>query len=163
MLGEAPETFLLRVRGSQCSVRPPAPQSVLISAYETGPLQPGADQLLQEDDAEFIAKVERHRADERKHYVMFKRWFELRGTRPLAVDRMFGHIDRFVEIMFGRTIDGLDTKEVIARDELFERLCRVISLTEQRGYKILDDLAASVHPVAARQNAHLARLDRDRG
>ncbi|PIW54900.1 MAG: hypothetical protein COW16_08965 [Sphingomonadales bacterium CG12_big_fil_rev_8_21_14_0_65_65_10] len=95
------------------------------------------------DDAEFIAKVERHRADERKHYVMFKRWFELRGTRPLAVDRMFGHIDRFVEIMFGRTIDGLDTKEVIARDELFERLCRVISLTEQRGYKQVEILLAN--------------------
>lgn len=92
------------------------------------------------EDREFIAAVERHRADERKHYVMFKRWFELRGTRPLAVDRTFGHIDRFIEIMFGRSIDNLDTDAIIARDELFERLCRVISLTEQRGYKQVEIL-----------------------
>lgn len=95
------------------------------------------------DDAEFIARVEKHRADERKHYVMFKRWFELQGKRPLAMDRMFGHIDRFIEIMFGRTIDSLDTDQVIARDELFERLCRVISLTEQRGYKQVEILLAN--------------------
>ncbi len=95
------------------------------------------------DDREFIAKVERHRADERKHYVMFKRWFELRGTRPLAVDRTFGHIDRFVEIMFGRSIDNLDPQEITARDELFERLCRVISLTERRGYKQVEILLAN--------------------
>src|SRR5689334_10599610 len=35
------------------------------------------------DDADFIAAVEKHRADERKHYVMFKRWFELQGKMPL--------------------------------------------------------------------------------
>ena len=51
------------------------------------------------DDVEFIAAIERHRADERKHYVMFKRWFELQGTMPLNIDRTCGHIDRFVEIM----------------------------------------------------------------
>ena len=28
------------------------------------------------DDHELIAAVESHRADERKHYVMFRRWFE---------------------------------------------------------------------------------------
>ena len=28
---------------------------------------------------------------------------------PLALDRTFGHIDRFVEIMFGTSIDRLDT------------------------------------------------------
>lgn len=92
------------------------------------------------DDLELISAIERHRADERRHYVMFRRWFERRGVMPLAVDRTFGHIDRFVEIMFGTPIDRLDTQIVIDRDELFERLCRVISLTEQRGYRILDDL-----------------------
>ncbi|WP_273878615.1 hypothetical protein, partial [Serratia liquefaciens] len=74
-------------------------------------------------------------ADERKHYIMFRRWFELRGVMPLKVDRTCGHIDRFVEIMFRRTIDELDTQAIIANDRLFERLCRVISLTEQRGHK----------------------------
>ena len=28
------------------------------------------------DDHALIAAVESHRADERKHYVMFRRWFE---------------------------------------------------------------------------------------
>ena len=97
------------------------------------------------DDRELIAAIERHRADERKHYVMFRRWFELRGQLPLAVDRTFGHIDRFVEIMFGRSIDRLDTQAVIASDRLFERLCRVIALTEQRGYRQVEILLANRH------------------
>jgi hypothetical protein len=92
------------------------------------------------DDAELIAAIERHRADERKHYVMFRRWFELRGKMPLALDRTFGHIDRFVEIMFRTRIDNLDTQAVIDDDALFERLCRVIALTEQRGYRQVEIL-----------------------
>ena len=92
------------------------------------------------EDTALIAAIEQHRADERKHYVMFKRWFELQGKRPMHLDRHFGHIDRFIEMMFRRTIDKLDTQEVINRDELFERLCRVISLTEQRGYKQVEVL-----------------------
>ena len=62
------------------------------------------------DDHELIAAVESHRADERKHYVMFRRWFE--------------------------------------------RLCRVISLTEQRGYKqveiLLDHKIVKTDPVLIR-------------
>src|SRR6188768_2956938 len=73
------------------------------------------------DDVELIAAIEQHRADERKHYVMFRRWFERRGTMPLALDRTFGHIDRFIEIMFRSSIDRLDTQKVIDNDELFER------------------------------------------
>jgi hypothetical protein len=92
------------------------------------------------DDVELIRAIEQHRRDERKHYMMFRRWFELRGTMPLLVDRRFGHIDRFIELVFGRTIDRLDTQAVIDRDDLFERLCRVISLTEQRGYRQVETL-----------------------
>ena len=44
------------------------------------------------DDFKLIARIERHRADERKHYLMFRRWFERRGVMPLRVDRSFGHI-----------------------------------------------------------------------
>lgn len=95
------------------------------------------------DDAVFIAAIEKHRADERKHYLMFKRWFELRGAMPLLVDRACGHIDRFVEIVFGSTIDDLDTMAVIASDALFERLCRVIMLTEMRGMRQVDTLLKS--------------------
>jgi hypothetical protein len=107
------------------------------------------------DDHALIAAVEKHRADERKHYVMFQRWFERRGVMPIAVDRAFGHIDRFIEIMFRRTIDRLDTKAVIADDRLFERLCRVISLTEQRGYRQVEILLR--HPVV-RQDPILMKI-----
>jgi len=97
------------------------------------------------DDHALIAAIEKHRADERKHYLMFKRWFQLQGKMPLAVDRTCGHIDRFVEIMFRRTIDDLDTRAIIASDDQFEKLCRVISLTEQRGYRQVDILLR--HPL----------------
>jgi len=96
-------------------------------------------------DTAFIAAIEKHGADERKHYVMFKRWFELRGKMPLKVDRTCGHIDRFVEIMFRRGIDDLDTDAMITDDRQFERLCRVISLTEQRGMKQVEILLR--HPL----------------
>lgn len=85
------------------------------------------------DNAEFIAAVEKHRADEEKHYRMFKRWFELRGVMPLKVDRTCGHIDHFIESAFGCSIEALDTQAVVADPAAFERLCRVIMLTEQRG------------------------------
>lgn len=89
---------------------------------------------------ELIAAVESHREDERKHYVMFKRWFELRGQMPIALDRAFGHIDRFIELTFGTPIDNLDTDQIVASDDLFERLCRVISLTEKRGLRQVEIL-----------------------
>lgn len=96
------------------------------------------------DDHRLIAEVEQHRTDERKHYLMFKRWFEKRGEMPLNVDRACGHIDRFVELVFARRIDDLDIDRFI-EDGHFEQLCRVISLTEQRGYRQLEVLLR--HPV----------------
>lgn len=87
------------------------------------------------DEAGFIAEVVKHRADEHKHYVMFRRWFERQGRMPLQVDRSCGHIDRFIEWVFGCTIEALDTAKVVADGEEFEQLCRVIMLTEQRGYR----------------------------
>jgi hypothetical protein len=87
------------------------------------------------EDTLLIGKIEKHRADERKHYLMFRRWFERRGTMPLMVDRTCGHIDRFVGIMFGSAIDDLEPRQIVQRDDLFERMCRVISLTEKRGHR----------------------------
>jgi hypothetical protein len=87
------------------------------------------------DDHVLIARIEGHRRDERKHYLMFRRWFERRGHMPLAIDRTCGHIDRFVRIMFGSTIEELDPLGIVGRDDLFERMCRVISLTEKRGHR----------------------------
>jgi len=86
------------------------------------------------DDLPFQAEIAKHRADEHKHYQMFRRWFERQGRMPLAVDRSCGHIDRFIEWVFGCTIEALDTGAVVADAAEFERLCRVIMLTEQRGY-----------------------------
>jgi uncharacterized ferritin-like protein (DUF455 family) len=53
--------------------------------------------------------------------------------------------------MFGRRIDELDTDVVIDDDRLFERLCRVISLTERRGMKQVDILLN--HPIVQRDKA----------
>ncbi|MEO6091973.1 MAG: ferritin-like domain-containing protein [Novosphingobium sp.] len=87
-----------------------------------------------------ISAIENHRADERKHYLMFRRWFGRRGVMPLAVGKAFGHIDRFVGIMFKTPISRMDTQAIIDHDALFARLCRVISLTEQRGHRQIETL-----------------------
>ena len=109
------------------------------------------------ENHELIAEVEKHRADERKHYLMFRRWFERRSTMPLAVDRTCGHIYRFVGIIFGSTIDALDPSTVIGRDDLFERMCRVISLTEQRGHRQVQIL---LRHEAVRSDAQLVKIFR---
>ena len=99
-----------------------------------------AARLCCADQPGFIAEIEKHRRDERKHYVLFKRWFERQGRMPIAVDRGFGHIDRFIRFTFGRSIDELDTAAVMADPALFEKLCRVIVLTEQRGLRQVEQL-----------------------
>ncbi len=97
------------------------------------------------DDPQFIAAVEKHRADEEKHYRMFRRWFELRGVMPLKVDHTCGHIDHFIESVFGCTIDELDTAAIVANGDEFEKLCRVIMITEQRGMDQVDTLLRNRH------------------
>jgi hypothetical protein len=92
------------------------------------------------DNRALISAIEKHRADERKHYLMFRRWYEKRRQMPLSVDRTCGHIDRFVEILFRSRIDDLETQRIIADDRLFEKLCRIISLTEKRGYRQVEIL-----------------------
>src|SRR6478672_7653404 len=95
------------------------------------------------DDHKLIRRIESHRRDERKHYLIFRRWFERRRIMPLAVDRTCGHIDRFVGILFRSRIDDLDPLQIIGRDHLFEQMCRVISLTEKRGHRQVIALLAS--------------------
>ncbi len=109
------------------------------------------------EDRTLIQRVEQHRADERKHYLMFRRWFERRGEMPLSVDRTCGHIDRFVGIMFRSTIDDLEPHKIVARDALFERLCRVISLTEKRGHRQVEILLR--HPLVT-SDARLTKIFR---
>src|SRR5215207_8225195 len=97
------------------------------------------------DEEGFIAAVVKHRADEHKHYRMFRRWFERNGRLPLKVDRTCGHIDRFIETVFGCTIDELDTQAIVADGAEFEKLCRVIMLTEQRGMSQVEVLLRNRH------------------
>jgi hypothetical protein len=91
----------------------------------------------------FIAAVEKHRRDERQHYLMFRRYFEDMGEMPYLVDRTCGHIDRLIRLTFGCGIDDLDTDEVIDHPPLFHKLCRVIMLTEMRGMRQVEVLLAS--------------------
>jgi hypothetical protein len=107
------------------------------------------------DNAEFIAAVEKHRADEEKHYRMFKRWFQLRGEMPLKVDRTCGHIDHFIESAFGCPIEELDTDRIVADPDAFERLCRVIMITEQRGMAQVEVLLRNPH---IRSDKAMARI-----
>lgn len=98
-----------------------------------------ARQVCPEDEA-FIRSIAKHRADERKHYLMFKEWFARQGRMPLATGRSYGHIDRFIRMAFGCTIDELEVPRVVADPALFEKLCRVIVLTEQRGLVQVEEL-----------------------
>ena len=109
-------------------------------------------------DRQLIDKIEKHRADERKHYLMFRRWFERRGMMPLAVGPTCGHIDRFVGIMFRSSIDGLDKMQVVGSDRLFARMCRVISLTERRGYKQVEILLENSHVLSDNQLTKIFRI-----
>jgi len=95
------------------------------------------------EEIDFLAAVRKHRADERKHYLMFKRYFELRGEMPFVVDRTCGHIDRLISLTFGTGIDDLDTDAIVAEGALFNKLCRIIMLTEQRGARQLEVLLRS--------------------
>ena len=95
------------------------------------------------EDRRFIAEIEKHRADERKHYLLFRRWFQKRGVMPLMVDRTCGHIDRLVRLTFGCHVDDLDQDEVTGNNAEFAKLCRIIVLTEQRGMRTVETLLQS--------------------
>jgi hypothetical protein len=92
---------------------------------------------------DFIAAIEKHRRDERQHYLMFRRYFEDLGRMPFQVDGACGHIDRFIRLTFGCGIDALDTAEIISSPDLFNKLCRVVMLTEMRGMRQVDLLLRS--------------------
>jgi hypothetical protein len=114
------------------------------------------------EDKAFIAEVEKHRADEQKHYLLFRRWFEKRGKMPLTVDRTCGHIDRLVRLTFRCHVDDLDQEEVTANPKEFARLCRVISLTERRGMRTVETLlhSALIHGDKQLQKIfHIVELD----
>jgi rubrerythrin len=92
---------------------------------------------------EFIKAVEKHTDDERKHYLMFRHYFESRGEMPLKVGSSSGYIDRLVSVIFGTDLDDLDTEEVVTDDNKFFRLCRLIMITEFRGMKQVGTILGS--------------------
>ena len=91
----------------------------------------------------FIGQVEKHRRDERAHYLMFRRYFESLGAKPFLVDNACGHIDRLIRLTFGCGIDDMDTEQIINDTDLFDRLCRVVMLTEMRGMRQVEILLRS--------------------
>lgn len=105
-------------------------------------------------DDPFIARVEKHRADEHKHYVMFKRWFERRGVMPYEVGRT-GQIDGIIQMFFGSDIEALEVNPFLANDERFAQLCRAIILTERRGMEQVREFMASP---AVQADAHLVKI-----
>jgi hypothetical protein len=97
------------------------------------------------DDAELIAKIEKHRADERKHYLMFRAGSSgaascrSRSTAPAAISTASS------ASCSARRSTTLDPDLIVNRSDLFERLCRVISLTEKRGHRQVEILLR--HPI----------------
>lgn len=102
----------------------------------------------------FIAKIEKHRADERKHYVMFKRWFERRGEMPYEVGKT-GQIDGIIQMFFGRDIDALEVNPFKEDEAKFAQLCRAIVLTERRGMEQVKQFLASP---AVNTDPHLVKI-----
>lgn len=86
---------------------------------------------------------------------MFKRYFELSGEMPYEVDQTCGHIDRLISLTFGCTIEELDSDAILAQDAMFNKLCRIIMLTELLGMRQLDALLASP---AVLSNKQLTRI-----
>lgn len=95
------------------------------------------------DEEQFIADVTKHTEDERKHYLMFRHYFESRKEYPLQIERSNGYIDRFVQLIFRKNLDDLDPEIVLANDSEFFKLCRLVMITEFRGMKQVDSLLKS--------------------
>ena len=108
-------------------------------------------------EVEFIEAVSKHTEDERKHYRMFKHYFEVNGISPLAVEWSSGYVDRFVKLIFRKKLDELDTTGILENDQLFFKLCRLVMMTEFRGMKQIDALLRSG---LIRRNNELLRIFR---
>lgn len=108
-------------------------------------------------ETEFIAAVAKHTDDEWKHYRMFKHFFESQGRMPLAVDRTCGYIDQFVQIIFGRSLEELNEREILENEVLFFKLCRLVMMTEFRGMR---QVATLLRSSMVRRNDALVRIFR---
>ena len=91
----------------------------------------------------FIAAVEKHCDDERKHYLMFRNYFKKRNRFPFKIGPTYGYVDLFINHIFKKPIEELDRSELIEDDEQFFKLCRLIMMTEFRGMRQVDRLLKS--------------------
>jgi hypothetical protein len=80
-----------------------------------------------------LASIRKHAADERHHYSLFRGYFVQSGRAPFAVTKRYGYCDQMVQLVFGKSLEALDPRDVIASDQTFFRLCRLIMITELRG------------------------------
>jgi hypothetical protein len=94
-----------------------------------------AVKLKMPQEREFIAVMTKHAADERKHYYLFRKYFQGQGKMPLRVDATFGYVDQFIKLIFRRRLPELDQGTILSDDRQFFRMCRLIMMTEFRGMK----------------------------
>jgi hypothetical protein len=88
-------------------------------------------------DADFIAGVRKHAADEKKHYRMFQGWFAARGRMPFAVGPSVGYFGTLSGILVGKRHSA---SQLVSSSDRFARLCRAVVTTEKRGIHQLDTL-----------------------
>lgn len=86
-------------------------------------------------DQEMAAAIAKHAADEKKHYLMFRNYFEQTGQMPLSLDERIGYVELFILHVFHRPLKMLRQEEILSDEKAFFRLCRVILMTESRGLK----------------------------
>jgi hypothetical protein len=107
------------------------------------------------EEREFISVIARHAADERKHYFLFRKYFQTEGRMPLQVDSTFGYVDQFIRLIFRRPLDRLDQEAILADPRQFFRMCRLIMMTEFRGMK---QVAALLSNRLIRRHPGLVRI-----
>lgn len=86
-------------------------------------------------EIEMQAAIARHAADEKKHYLIFKNFFERTHQLPIRVGAGASYVDQFIKLIFKKPLKQLNQKELLSEDESFYRLCRLIMMTERRGLK----------------------------
>jgi len=87
------------------------------------------------EEVEFHKAVSKHIGDERKHYQMFRHYFNKKNKMPFRVGPAFGYVDNFVRLIFKCSIENLDHEAILDDDQQFFKLCRLIMMTEERGLK----------------------------
>ncbi len=92
---------------------------------------------------EFIRAVEKHRDDERKHYLMFRNYFKKRDRYPFEIGPTYGYVDLFINHIFKQPIEDLDRDVILENERLFFKMCRLIMMTEFRGMRQVDRLLKS--------------------